>query len=187
MRDKPRINNTGVLLMKNDFVMPVVVLVLICMVISGALALTNSFTKPVIEEAAALREAEARNEIIPSATGFDLVEFDGLPDTVRAVYRSHNDVGYIFILTTGGYGGDMRLICGIGPDGNVIRCSVLEHSETKGLGSKVSEPQFENKFDGKDSRLEGVDAIGGATISSNAFISAVMDAFEAFVIIGEAK
>jgi electron transport complex protein RnfG len=166
--------------LKKDFIAPILVLSIICLVISGALALTNSITEPVIAAAAAEREEAAMHEIIPDADIFELMDIDGLPATVREVYRSANGAGHIFIITTSGYGGDLRIICGIGPDGKLLHCKALEQSETKGLGARITEPAFEKQFDGVDSRLDGVAAISGATISSTAYINAIKDAFTAY-------
>ena len=169
--------------MKNDFVKPVLVLTLICLIISAALAVTNGITEPVIAEAAAIRTEAAMFDIIPEAAGFEEIIVDGLPETVREVHKSTNDVGYVFIIETGGYGGDILLICGVGPDGSVLRCTTLEHSETKGLGSKIAEAQFEEQFTGADDRLSNVEAITGATISSSAYIEAIRDALKAFEVV----
>ena len=170
---------------KKDFVMPIVVLTVICLVITAALAITNSFTEPVIAAAAAQRAEAARIEIIPEAEGFEAVEAAGLPGTVSEVYRTTNDCGYIFMLTTIGYGGEMELICGIDNEGRIISVKTLKHGETKGMGSKTTEEPFRSQFVGKDASLEGVDAITGATISSKAYLGAVQDAFEAFEMIAE--
>ena len=169
--------------MRKDFVAPILVLTLICLVISGALAFTNSITEPVITGAAAEREEAARYEIIPEADDFELFSADGLPATVREVYRSTNGVGYIFMIMTSGYGGDIKIICGVDADGRVIRSRAIEQSETKGLGARIAEAPFADQFDGVDSELEGVDAITGATISSTAYIGAIRDALDAFEII----
>ncbi len=173
--------------MKKDFLIPVLVLALICLVISAALALTNSVTEPVIEAAAAARAETARKDVIPDAESFEKLEIDGLPKTVTEVYATSNDIGYIFMLTTKGYGGDMKIICAIDPDGKIIACKTLEQTETKGLGSRVAETPFESQFDGADASLDGVSAITGATISSTAYIGAVEDAFAAFEIVKEAS
>ena len=170
--------------MKNDFVMPILVLSLICLVISGALAFTNSVTEPVIAKAAIEREETARYEIIPEADGFELIVAEGLPDTIREVYKSTNNVGYIFMLLTSGYGGDMKIICGIDSDGMLVGSKVIEYAETKGLGSKITESPFIDQFDEMyGSGIHEVDAITGATISSSAYIGAIQDAFDAFVIV----
>lgn len=163
--------------------MPIVVLTAICLVISGLLAVTNHFTAPVIKQNAAERAEAARSEIIPEAEGFELMEVEGLPATVEEVYSTTNDVGYIFMLETMGYGGEMDLICGIDNDGKIISVKTLKHGETKGMGSKTTEEPFRSQFVGKDSSLEGVEAISGATISSKAYFGAIADAFAAFDII----
>ena len=167
--------------MKKDFLAPVVVLSLVCLVVAGALALTNNVTGPVIAEAAKQREESVRAEILPEALDFELLEIEGLPFTVGEVYKSTNDVGYIITVAAGGYGGDVKIILGVTPDGKVIQTKVLEHSETKGLGSKITEPHYANQYIGIDkNNLDGVDAISGASISSRAYIRAVTDALEAF-------
>ena len=53
---------------------PIVVLCLICVVITGALAATNSATAPVIKAAEEAAAQAARTELLPEATGFTLVE-----------------------------------------------------------------------------------------------------------------
>jgi electron transport complex protein RnfG len=173
--------------MKKDFVMPIVILTAICLFISAALAITNYFTEPIIVKAAAERAEAARNEAIPEAEGFELIALDGAPATIKEVYKTTNDVGYIFMITTAGYGGEMKLICAIDNDGNIITCKVLAQSETKGLGSRITEEAFAGQFPGKNSALEGVSTLTGATISSKAYVNAVKDAFAAFELVKEAQ
>ena len=168
---------------KKDFVMPIVVLTAICLVITALLAVTNSITSSVIAKAAQERAEAARAVIIPDADGFELIEAAGLPDTVEEVYKATNNTGYVFMLSTIGYGGVMKLICGIDNDGRIINVQTLEHSETKGMGSKTAEEPFRSQFPGKDENLDGVEAISGATISSKAYLGAIGDAFTAFNIV----
>ena len=176
--------------MKNDFVMPIVVLTLICLVVAGAIAATNSVTEPIILTAAEARAEAARYDMIPEATGFEEESgVQGLPDSVREIYRAKNnaeEIGFIFMLVVGGYGGDIPVICAIGPDGRLISAATLSHSETRGLGTKIdTDEQFAGQFANVDrGGLEGVSAITGATLSSNAFISAIEDAFAAFETVG---
>ena len=171
------------LIMKKDFAAPILVLTIICLIISGALAFTNSVTAPIIASAATQREEEARYEMIPEAEDFELVTVEGLPSTIKDVYRSTNDVGYIFMISTSGYGGDVRIICAIDAGGKIIRSMAIEQTETKGLGARIAEPTFAGQFDGADSSLSGVVAITGATISSTAYINAIKDAFTAFELV----
>ena len=69
---------------------------------------------------------------------------------------------------------------GIGSDGLITGTEVLVNNETQGLGSRVSEHDFMDQYIGKDSTLEGVQAISGTTISSNAFSNAVKTAYQIY-------
>ena len=169
--------------MKNDFIKPVLALTLICLVVSVALALMNSITSPVTSAAAAARYEAVMNSIIPDAAGFEKIEPDGLPPTVRDVYRETGGAGYVFMITVKGYGGEIGIICGIDPDGRIIHSATISQKETKGLGSIIADSWFEDQFNNKDHRLEGISTVSGATISTRAFISAIRDAFEAFEIV----
>jgi len=167
---------------KYDFIRPVVVLMLICLVISTALAFTNEKTAPLIELAEKTKAETARKEVLPDADTFTQMELTGLPAIVTAVYKADNGVGYVLMITAKGYGGDMKLICGIDSDGKIVASRTLSHSETQGLGSKTAEAGFRDQFAGKDASLAGVEAISGATISSKAYIGVIKDAFTAYDI-----
>ena len=169
--------------MKKDFILPILILSLICLFVSGALAVANNFTSPVIEEAAAQRAAAARREIIPQADGFELLETEGMPRTIMEVYRATNNTGYIFMITVSGYGGNINMICGIDNDGKVIKTSVLSHTETKGMTDAVFSNPHESQYIGKDKNLNNIVAVTGATISSTAYKNGVRDAFAAFELI----
>ncbi len=171
--------------MKKDFVLPILVLRVICLLITGALAVTNNFTEPVITAAAAERAAAARQEILPKAGGFELMQLDGLPATVKEIYKTTNNAGYFFLLTASGYGGELKIICAIDSDGFIVGSKTLEQSETKGLGTK-SIDKIESSIAGADSTLSGVDGVSGATITAKAYLGAVHDAFTAFEIAKEA-
>jgi electron transport complex protein RnfG len=175
--------------MNKELIKPVIVLALICLFVSGALSVVNSRTDPVIKKAAEDRAAAARKEIIPQADGFELLEIEvlrnrgSLPVTITEIYRTTNDTGFIFMITTPGYGGDIKLICGIAPDGKIIKTSTLSQTETKGIATPVFEKQHESRYSGKDKSLNGVTGVTGATISSNAYRRGIEDALTAFEII----
>ena len=175
---------------KNDFAMPIIVLACICFFVSGALAFVNGLTQPIIERSAAMRAWETAREIMPHAEDFELLEIEsfrsasGLPETIIAVLETTNDVGYIFMIATNGYGGEIRLVCGIDPDGKIIRTAVMAHSETIGFGTPIFEEPYSGQFWGRDKDgIEGIAGISGATITSNAFKNGIRDAFTAFEIV----
>lgn len=171
--------------MKNDFVKPIVVLTAICLIVAAALAFTNSKTAPIIEEHEIEKAQEAMVEMLPEADNFTQLD-ESFPETIIEAYSADNGTGYVFIMVTNGYGGDMKLICGIDADGCITGCKTLSHNETQGLGSKTTLPDFRNQFIGKDSSLDGVDTISGATVSSRAYLRAIDDAFAAFELVKEA-
>ncbi len=168
-----------------DFGAPIIVLVLICVVMSGLLALTNSATAPIIAEAERKANEEARLEVLPQADSFLQVEQAGLPEAVREVYQAQNGAGYTFSITTQGYGGKntLKMAVGIDMDGKITGTKVLAHKETAGLGSKITSDAFQGQFSGKDRGLDGVDNITGATFSSNYFRAAIADAYTAFDLV----
>lgn len=165
---------------KKDYVMPIAVLTIICLLISAALAFTNHITAPIIAETEARIAEEARLKVLPAADAFTKLEMQNLPSTVTSVFKANNGAGYVFMLTIKGYGGDMNLICGIDLTGRITHCDTLSHKETAGLGSKTTEAKFKDQFIGKNYSLNGVLAITGATVSSRAYISAISDAFTAY-------
>ena len=175
-----------------DFVLPIVVLVLICAVMSGLLAATNNVTAPIIDEAERRAAEEARIEVMPQADSFEKVEAEGLPDSVTEVYRAANGAGYTFSITAQGYGGKntLKMAVGIDMDGKITGTKVLSHKETVGLGSKVTtDANFYGQFPGKDagyvSDIKNIDTISGATRSSNFYRLALTYAFEAFDMVKE--
>jgi electron transport complex protein RnfG len=169
--------------MMKDFVMPIVVLSLICLLVSGALAVVNDITYPVIKEAAIERAFIAKQEIIPSAEDFVLIDSDEFPRAVAEAYRTSNDVGYIFTVSVIGYGGDIRMLCGINNNGEIIKTTVLSHTETQGLGTIVFEHRAAAYAGMNYEQAMGLDAIAGSTITSVAYKRAVEYAFQAYEII----
>lgn len=102
----------------------------------------------------------------------------------KALDKSGEELGYVVRMTsTQGYGGNIVLFVGARNDGTLNGISLLEISETPGLGmqaEKVLVPQFENKqvsrfsFTKTGSRSDSeIDAISGATITTRAVTNAV--------------
>ena len=164
---------------------PIVVLCVICIVITGALAATNSATAPVIAEATRLAQEQARTELLPEADGFEKVEGVAV-ENVSDVYAATNGTGYVITSTAKGYGGTMTVMTAFGPDGTIKQLKVTESAETQGIGSNVStKKDYWDKYAGLDGTKElvlntDVDAYSGATISSRALNSAVNSAITAY-------
>jgi electron transport complex protein RnfG len=167
---------------KQEFIMPIVVLTVICIVTSAALAATQQVTAPIIEQAEKSAAEAARMEVLPQADIFEPIEAEGVPEGVREIYKANNGTGFVVIAGGKGYGGDIKVIVGIREDGKINKTKILSHSETAGLGSKTADEPFQKQFEGKDDALEGVDVISGATISSKSVMSIVKDAYDAYLV-----
>ena len=167
----------------NKIFKPIVVLCAICIVITGALAATNSVTAPIIEAATIAAQEAARTELLPEATGFTPVEGVSV-ENVSDIYASDNNVGTVITCAGKGYGGTITVMVAFNPDATIKQIKITEQAETAGLGSKiVSEASFQESFAGLPAApftVNDIDAITGATISSKAVTAAVNSAVEAF-------
>lgn len=116
-------------------------------------------------------------------------------EIVSALDSSGSLLGYCITVTSHeGYGGDIRLTLGINLDGGLNGISILEISETPGLGMKaesVLKPQFSGKnvtqFEYTKSGAvtdNQIDAISGATITTKAVtggVNAGLKVFQTFL------
>lgn len=168
----------------NKIIKPIVVLSVMCVVVTGALALTNGVTAPVIKAATAAAQEKARTELLPDATGFTQVE--GEYEGVSAIYTADNGVGTVITCAAKGYGGSITVMVAFA-DGTIKQIKVTEQAETQGLGSKiVSEAGFRDSFAGLPAQpftVSDIDTITGATISSKAVTTAVNYAVAAYAAI----
>lgn len=99
------------------------------------------------------------------------------------VYRGADvPVGAVFITTeippnVKGYVGDIPVLVGIDPKGTISRIVILENRETPYYMRMIVRSGFIKKFFGKSIRAEWkIDAVSGATISSEAIIKDVESA-----------
>ncbi len=166
-----------------DFVVPPLVLTVICLVVTVALVFTFNLTEPIIEQQAIEAANQARIAVLPGAAGFEEVVVEEMPEGGVDCYKATDDSGYVITGSARGYGGTMKVMAGIKNDGTLAGVQVLEQNETQGLGSKVTEPAFTDQFVGKDVNMSGIETISGATISSRAFITALTNAYKVYGIV----
>ena len=158
-------------------------LAVICIIAAVVLALINAVTAPVIVEnrARALREgllAVAREAELDSPVLGEQVAVESV-DQVNGYYPLLQDgavAGYVVQLVGVGYGGDMALLAGYYPDGELFGARLMENQETPGLGKKAEDPGYMDMFLGHggtdkipvqkgDLDPQVADAITGATIT----------------------
>lgn len=179
---------------ESTFLNMVLTLLVVTGIASLALGGIYNLTKEPIAAAKKARQKKAIEAVIPSFNELkkEVVKPEGADRELVFNYGLKGDtlVGIaVSTYTNKGYSGLIRLMVGFNPDGGINNVSVLEHSETPGLGTKMTEPGFKNQFVGKypdDFELEvkkdggDVDAITAATISSRAFCDAVQRAYDTF-------
>ena len=78
-----------------------------------------------------------------------------------------------------GFGGLIGVMVGVSKEGTVLDIGITSHSETPGIGARVSETFFTERFKGLATSQEiKVDGISGATYSSKGVMAAVTQALE---------
>ena len=102
----------------NKIFKPIVVLCAICIVITGALAATNSVTAPIIEQATIAAQNAARIELLPDADNFTSVPVEVA--NVSDVSVADNGVGVVVTSSGKGYGGAITVMTAFNPDGTIM-------------------------------------------------------------------
>ncbi|MGO5052246.1 RnfABCDGE type electron transport complex subunit G [Lachnospiraceae bacterium LCP25S3_G4] len=190
-------------ILKNTLILTAITLV------SGVLlGLVYEVSKAPIATAQENAKKEAYQAVFESASDFEVYsDFDekeaeeamkdaGLTsDIISEVVVAKDggeDAGYVItVVSKEGYGGDIKFSVGIQNDGTVNGIAILSISETAGLGMKAAEPKFQDQF--KDKQVEKfeytksgasddsqIDALSGATITTNAMTNGVNSALAYF-------
>lgn len=183
---KEMMKNTGILLA-------------ITLIAGLLLGVVYQVTKEPIAEQEAKAKQEACQEVFADAASFETVESaaadesawssegygqESIDEVMMAKDSAGSMLGYVITVTTKeGYGGDIQFTMGIRADGTVNGISLLSISETAGLGMRADEvlkPQFAGKqvekFEYTKSGAASenqIDAISGATITTNAVTNGV--------------
>ena len=168
----------------------VIVLAAICLVSAAVLGLINSVTVGPIQANTEKTVQESLRTVMPIDGDYEDVtdQYSGDPVTVevtgsvvpiKAVYKA-GDEGYVVeSLSPNGFGGALDMMAGIDNDGNVTGISIISHSETSGLGSKSTDPEWQAQFKGLNGVVSvtkdggQVEAITGSTITSRAVCDGV--------------
>ena len=178
-------------------------------VVSGLLlGIVYNVTKEPIAQAQENTKQEAYRAVLSDASSFESVDFDSdialsllsengyTSDEITEVVEGTDDsgevIGYVIsVQSSEAYDGTLELSVGIATDGTVKGVEMLDISETAGLGMKADEAEFKDQFKDKNvdkftytkTGEEGdnmIDAISGATITTNAVTNAVDSALVYF-------
>ncbi len=182
--------------MNNKIVKLALVLFLICAVTAGILGVVNNLTWERIDYLKHQKEYDAYAELVPSGTGYTEVEFDkeAFP-TVNTIVQSNDMNGYVVTSTFSGAQGNITMACGVDNDLKCTGISIIEHSETSGLGAVAASSSedgvaFRSQFVGQGADIAlskaggSIDALSGATITSNAVTNATATSIAAVAALG---
>ncbi len=185
-----------------SLLIPTIVITIICLISVTILVWTYEITKPIIETNNAIRADAARSEVFSKAgsQGFSEVPQDklqrlfkgDLPEGLINVYVANNNMGMVVTTEDKGFGGSMLVVTGIDKNGEITGVIITDHTETPGLGTKAMTVEFLSQYIDKtiiDSSIdadegEAIDAVTGATISSNAVFRAVEKALMSYKGLG---
>ena len=183
------------------------VLVGVAVVVGFILAYVNHVTEGPIAEKAKATLAQGIKDVM-KVDGIQVTKEDTVKTNVdgkdltyivhETSDKSGKPVGAAVESTTTGFGGDLKVLVGFDHDGKITGYTILESSETPGLGAKA-EKWFQSTADGgkggkscviglnpKDGELKvskdggQVDAITASTITSRAFLKAINEAYAAY-------
>lgn len=139
------------------------------------LAVVNSFTAPVIEEAKSAQLAKTLGDLKSGVTFKDDTSSYTRLSGVRKVYGTYTGEtqnGVIYQVNISGYAGVIEVLIGFNTDTNtVMGLKVLSQTETPGIGSKIVD--FDFGLNNKPFNTTDFNMISGATVSSNAVKAAV--------------
>jgi len=166
----------------------VAVLAVICIIVSAILGCVNMVTHQKIEDIQTEKTNAAFNAVLPTDGEYQKLESFSGDKTITGVYEA--DTGHVVQLTIGGAQSNITLAVGVDNAGTVSGVSIISHGETPGLGAKATEASFRDQYIG----IEGsaaltkaggtIQALTGATITSQAVTDAVNIALDAVASLG---
>ncbi|MCI6228132.1 MAG: RnfABCDGE type electron transport complex subunit G [Clostridiales bacterium] len=168
-----------------------ITLLLITAVVAAALAAVNSVTAPKIQAINEQKTQTAIEAVLPG--GGEEIAFTDDTGLVSTVYKGQS--GYAVEVTPSGFNGTVTMMVGVDNAGKVLGISVVNHTETAGLGAEAASQgaagtAFRSQFTGMSGSVSvtkdggQVDALTGATITSRAVCTGVNAALNAVAKLG---
>ncbi len=182
---------------ESTFINMLLALLIVTLVASAILGVVYELTKEPIALAKLNKKLNAIKAVVPTfnnnpnSVKFEIPVEGGEPVLAYPAKLDGVLVGTaIETYTMTGFSGLIKLMVGLKPDGSISGISVLEHKETPGLGTHMTDDWFLGQFTSQNPssfnvkvKKDGgdVDAITAATISSRAFCDAVQRAYNAYI------
>ena len=171
------------------------ILFLVCAITAGILGVVNELTKDRIAEITKQKEAAAFASVL-KADEYNEVDFDSAAyPTIQGIYEASGDLGWIVKSKFSGAQGSIVMVTGVDTDYKCTGISIIEHSETSGLGANAASTSevgknFRAQFIGQGADIAlakaggEIDALTGATITSKSVTAAVANAIAAVEALG---
>ena len=166
------------------------VLLVICLVVALLLGVVNQITKPKIDAIQAEKIRTAMSQVLQAD---EYIPWEGdLPKNVTSLSLANSGgegIGWVVQTTATGSQGPITMMVGIDPTGAVTGVSIVSHSETPTIGTKVvADQSVLDRFvgmshaDGEitvNSGSNRFDGVSGATVSSRGVTAGVNAALDA--------
>ncbi len=158
------------------------VLTIICVVSASSLSyIYNNIAGPIIEERNTEAALKILNEYLPGADDYQFVKNEETGKTMYyAAIKSGGVFGVALPTSAMGFGGPVELMVVSDSSGTITNVIVLGQTETPGYGDKIiTQPEFVEQFVNMNLISDEfvinstVDAIAGATVTSEAATKAV--------------
>lgn len=148
------------------------ILALICVLAAGLLAGVNLLTQDKIIAQAKAEEEMSLKEVVPDGERFLPVK-SGEETLYYQAYDAQGKLSaFAFKTKAKGYSSTIETMAGMTKDGAITFIKIFNQNETPGIGIRIIEREFGARFcNQKD--IDQVQAISGATISSQAVINSV--------------
>ncbi|HEX3020288.1 MAG TPA: FMN-binding protein [Chitinispirillaceae bacterium] len=129
-----------------DFLKLAIVLTIVSVTAALAIAFTNTKTRDRILEQQQIAEKNALQQIMPSKSVISELHSNSTacPSKYWCAKKGNLNV-YAFKIASRGYAGDIHYLVSISSDGKIVGMTILDQSETPGLGARVSE-SISSKF-----------------------------------------
>lgn len=148
---------------------------------------------PVDDTLKAAVAIDAQKLINSTLSEIDLTKYENMPSQVLKAYSTSGG-NYVFELKAAGYGINgnkwdrsdeyIYIKASATADGQIISVKTTSQKESAGVGDACADKKFYTQFNGKNESNYGeIDAISGATVTTNGYKSAISKIFEAIKII----
>ncbi|MFW6220648.1 MAG: RnfABCDGE type electron transport complex subunit G [Nanoarchaeota archaeon] len=152
----------------------------------------NKLTNPIIQEK---KDEIFKEELLSIFDSFDSFNEKIIHDknnnkknTIFEIIKNNEIIGYAITEYKYGYQSEIGVLVGFNKNKTIKKIKIIEQMETPGIGSKILDKNFLNQFSNKKKeeiklkKNDGkIDAVTSATISSEAVVNSVKEAFNDYL------